>query len=205
MKTKSLILITALVLWPTLALHASVDATLTLDLKCYTQQSFTSYGVVDTGHVATLRLDSKQLLYLLGKQLNHVFANGSQLKIAVNGNVYVADPKGTLIQDVSEYIYAKIDDQPRLVNGQRNRSTDREYTQNYFPITLTIDLMVLQATVKGIMLEKLSVTAADRFGVHRITDLSSSTINGSGIYNGKLAYFDGSLKLRALTASILDQ
>ena len=71
MKAKLIpILAAGLFLMPAQPLRASVDCLMSLVANCYYQQKFTSVGTVTTGHVDMVRVDSKQLLLLLEKELN---------------------------------------------------------------------------------------------------------------------------------------
>jgi hypothetical protein len=197
MKTKplSLILTSSLLLWAALPLHASVDSMLTLVVKCYTQEKTSMDGLTEYGRVDTYRLDAKQLLKLLEKQLNVNYPNGSQLKVAVDGKVYVTDSKAKVLADVSSYLHATLDQTILLFNGNRNHTTGRENTRNYFPIALTFNLLTLQGSVNGLANEHYTSSLPNKFGIRNINGVSTSTVNGNGSFVGKLAYFDGSLKL----------
>ena len=194
------ILAAGLFLLTALPLHASVDSMLTLVLNCYYQQKVATAGTVIAGNVDIVRVDSKQLLILLEKERGAKFPQGAQLKVATDGRVYVVDAKGVVITEVSTYLYATLNDGVRLLNGQRNLATGQENTRNYYPITLTFNFSTLKGSVKGVLMENLVVGAPDRYGFHVSTGKSSSTVNGSGFYNGKLAYFDGTLNLLGRTS-----
>ncbi len=200
-----LILATSLFVLAAPALHAGVDSALTLTLTCYTQEKVTSSGDNDTGKVNAMRLNAKQLLSLLAEQINVNFPNGSQLRVADDGKVYVADSNGVRLRDVNAYFQANLNENARLFDGSRNRVTGQENTQSYFPVTFTINLAVLKGTVRGLLIEKFTVSSADRYGVQRINQDGSSTVNGSGTYNGGDAYFDGTLKIKGQTASLSSQ
>ena len=169
---------------------------LTLTMNCYRQQRYVTTGTNISANVDTVRIDSKQLLTLLEKELSRKFPQGAQLKVATDGKVWVTDSKAVPITEVSAYLNATLDDGVRLLNGQRNLATGQENTRSYYPITLTFNFSTLQGSVKGILMENLVVGSPDRYGFHIGTEKSAGTVNGSGSYNGNPAYFDGSLKLQ---------
>ena len=183
-----------------LPLHASVDSILILAVNCYYQQKVATAGTLIAGNVDIVRVDSKQLLILLQKELAMNFPRGAQLQLATDGKVYVVDSKSVMVTDVSTYISATVDDGVRLLNGQRNLATKQENTRNYYPITLTFNFATLQGTIKGILMEKLVCSAPDRYGFNVTAEKSNATVNGSGSFNGNVAYFDGTLSLLGKTA-----
>jgi len=194
------ILAAGLFLLPALPLHASVDAMLTLAVNCYYQQKVATTGVITAGVVDSVRVDSKQLLVLLQKELLVTFPRGAQLQVATDGKVYVVDSKAVMITEVSTYLQATVDDGVRLLHGQHNLATKQQNTRNYYPITLTFNFAKLQGTIKGLLIERLTCGAPDRYGFNVTMEKSSATVNGGGIYNGKDAYFDGVLVLLGKTA-----
>ena len=200
MKAKLIpILAAGLFLMPAQPLRASVDCLMSLVANCYYQQKFTSVGTVTTGHVDMVRVDSKQLLLLLEKELNMKFPAGAQLQVATDGKVNVVSSKSVFIADASTYLSATLDDGVRLVDGPVNAATKQENTRNYYPITLTFNFSVLQGSIKGVLLEKLLTTAPDRYGFNVTTSDCTAAVNGSGVYNGKAAYLDGNLVLKGKT------
>jgi len=194
------ILAAGLFLLSALPLHASVDSILTVVVNCYYQQKVSTAGDNIAGNVNIVRVDSKQLLVLLQKELAVNFPRGAQLELAADGKVYVVDAKAVVVTDVSAYISATVDDGVRLLNGQRNLATKQENTRNYYPITLTFNLATLQGTIKGIMMENLVAGAPDRYGFNITTERASATVNGAGSFNGKTAYFDGTVSLLGRTS-----
>lgn len=191
-----------LLLLPALPLQASVDSMLTLVLKCYTQDKISTAGTTDTGRVAVARIDSKQLLILLEKQLNVNFPRGAQLKVTVDGKVYVTDSKAVVLNDVSTYLQATLDRDNRLFHGTLHGDTGQENSQSYFPLTLTFNLLTLQGTITGIAIEKFTASAPNSYGIQHISGQSASTVNGMGSFNGRVAYFDGSLRLTGKSESV---
>ena len=134
------ILAAGLLLAPALPLHASVDSNLTLEVKCHTQQKFSTSGPNEYGSVRTVRLDAKQLITLLAKQLSKKFPSGAQLKVATDGKVFVTDSKGTVLNDVTAYLKADLNQKQLLFNGSANTATGKENSKNYFPLSLAIKL-----------------------------------------------------------------
>lgn len=203
MKSKSLklILSAGLFLFPAIS-QASVDSLLKLELKCYFQERITQSDTKETGRVKIARFDSKQLLKIISKEAGVRFPGGSQLKVASDGKVYVADNKGRLVRNVSNYLKAEIDDQNSLFDGQYNRETGKEHSRNYFPIAFTINLPELKGTVEGIAIEDFKAYAADNLGVQRLTGKTASAVNGKGSIEGKLAYYEGMLRLDGKQAVI---
>lgn len=201
MKAKLIpILAAGLFLLPAQPLRASVDSLMSLVANCYYQQKVATTGSVTTGNVDMVRVDSKQLLLLLEKELGMRFPAGAQLQVTTDGNVNVVSSKSVFIADASAYLSATLNDGVRLVDGQRNAVTKQENTRNYYPITVTFNFAVLQGSIKGILLEKLVCSAPDRYGINVTTSNSSATVNGSGLYNGVVAYLDGALILKGKTA-----
>jgi len=194
------ILAAGLFLLTALPLHASVDSILTVVVNCYYQQKISTAGDLIAGNVDIVRVDSKQLLVLLQKELAVNFPRGAQLQLAADGKVNVVDAKSVVVADVSTYIVATLDGGVHLLNGQRNLATKQENTRNYYPITLTFNLSTLQGSIKGILMENLVAGAPDRYGFNVTTEKSNATVNGSGSYIGKQAYFDGSLTLLGKTS-----
>jgi len=201
MKAKlNAILAAGLFLLPALPLHASVDSILTVVVNCYYQQKVSTAGDTIAGNVDIVRIDSKQLLVLLQKELAVYFPRGVQLELAADGKVYVVDAKSVVVMDVSTYISATVDVGERLLNGQRNLATKQENTRNYYPITLTFNLVALHGTIRGIMVESLTAGAPDRYGFNITNEKGNAIVNGSGSFNGKTAYFDGTLNLLGRTS-----
>lgn len=206
MKSSLLKILTAtgLFLLSGVSLQAQIDSILTLDLRCYYQAKFTSSAARDTGKVPVVRLDSKQLISLLAKQVGVRFPGGSLLKIAPDGSVFVANSKGQPLGDVSRFFKAKVDHKNSLFHGTRNNVNLREVGRYYYPLTLTIDLPDLQFTVSGIVNETYKVSGENQLGVQITHSVGFSEINGKGTVDGKPAYFIGDLKLRGKEADIIN-
>lgn len=191
-----------LLLAPALPLHASVDSNLTLELKCHSQQKFSTSGPNEYGSVRTVRLDAKQLLTLVAKQLKVKFPSGAQLKVATNGKVYVTDSRGTVLNDVSPYFKANFNPKSHLFNGSANTVTGKENSRNYFPFGFTINLPGLGGTVRGIGVENFKVTSPNSDGIQITTGNIETLVNGKGKVDGGLALFDGSLYLKGREATV---
>lgn len=197
------ILAAGLLLAPALPLHASVDSNLTLEVKCHTQQKFSTSGPNEYGSVRTVRLDAKQLITLLAKQLSKKFPSGAQLKVATDGKVFVTDSKGTVLNDVTAYLKADLNQKQLLFNGSANTATGKENSKNYFPLSLAIKLPGLSGTVKGIAEENFKVTSPNSDGVQITTGNIETEVNGKGKSEGNLALFDGSLYLKGRSATVV--
>lgn len=204
MKSKSLNLLIAagLSLFPALT-HASVDSFLKLDLTYYYQEKSSSTEDGNSGKVKTARLDAKQLLDLIGKQLGANFPKGSQLKVAVDGKVYVTDSDGNTLRDVSQYLEANISTKNRLFDGAVNHVTRKEDSRNYFPISFTVELPGLEGTVEGIAIESFKVAPANKDGVQISTGQIDSKVSGKGLVGAGTAYFEGTMQLKGRQAIIL--
>ena len=201
MKAKLIpILAAGLFLLPAMPLRASVDSILTVVVNCYYQQKIATAGDLIAGNVDIVRIDSKQLLTLLEKELNTKFPQGAQLQLAADGSVNVVTSKAVLITNVDTYLSATVDGGVHLLNGQRNTATKQENTRNYYPITLTFNFTTLQGSIQGIVMENLVAGAPDRYGVNVTTEKANATVGGSGTYAGKVGYFDGTLTLLGKTS-----
>lgn len=199
---KLTLLAAGLLLAPVLPLHASVDSNLTLELKCHTQQKFSTSGPNEYGSVRTVRLDAKQLIVLVAKQLSKKFPSGAQLKVATDGKVYVTDSQGNVLNDVSPYFKASLNQRQLLFNGSANTATGKENSRNYFPIAFTINLPGLGGTARGIAVEDFKVTSPDSDGIQITTGNIETLLNGKGKVDGGLALYDGSLYLKGREATV---
>lgn len=204
MKSKSLNLLIAagLFLFPALT-HASVDSFLKLDLTYYYQEKLSSNEEGNSGKVRIARIDAKQLLDLIGKQLGANFPKGSQLKVAVDGKVYATDSDGNTLRDVSQYLEAKVSTKNRLFDGNVNHVTRKEDSRNYFPISFIIELPGLEGTVEGIAIETFKVGPPNKDGVQITTGQISSTVNGNGMVGVGAAYFEGTMELTGRQATTI--
>jgi len=204
MKSKSLHLILAagLFLFPALSVHANVDSILKLDMKGYFQAKYSATDSRESGQVGVVRMSSKQLIKLLSRQVGIRYPGGSRLKVAADGSVYIADAKGNIVGDVSEYFGAKADIANSLIHGKRNLVNGTERSKNYYPITFTINLPGLQGTFEGLVIEEFSVSAPSGAGVQFTTGTANSRVSGEGRINGKPAFFEGNLNLKGREASL---
>lgn len=191
-----------LFLYPALLVQASVDSFLKVDLKCYYQDKISSSASKESGKVKTLRLDSKQLLKILGKQSGVKYPGGSQLKVSVNGKVFVTDSKGNKLSNVSQYFQVDLGVENSLFDGKYYPETGKENSTNYFPISLTINLDQLQGVVQGIAIENLKIDKADNYGIQKVKGKTESSVNGNGSVEGGLAYYEGELKLDGKNAIV---
>jgi hypothetical protein len=98
------LLITSLFLGSAIALQASVESVLKLELLCYTQKKTSASDTTERGSVDRFRVNSKDLLRLISKQLATRFPSGSKLQVAVDGSVYVADSKGKWLGEAIDYL-----------------------------------------------------------------------------------------------------
>ncbi len=191
-----------LLLLPWLPAAASVDSNLTLELKCHSQQKFSTSGPNKFGSVRTVRLDAKQLLILVAKELSVKVPSGAQLKIATNGSVFITDFEGSVLHDVSRYFKARLDTNNLLFNGSANSQTGKEISRNYFPLAFIIGLPGLQGTVSGIAVENLKVTSPSSDGIQITTGNIETLISGKGSVDGGIALYDGSLYLKGRKANV---
>jgi hypothetical protein len=192
-KTKTLLLAAGLLLFPALSAHASVDSILRIDLRCYYQKSASAKGPNDYGDVGQIRINAKHLIALTGKAMGKRFPDGGQLKVTVDGRVFVTDSDGDVISNVSKYIQVKLVTSERLFDGKANRETLVEGSKNYFPLALTFQLPGLKGSVEGIGIEEFRVSSANSVGVQIVSGEIDATVNGKGAVDGKLAYFTGEL------------
>lgn len=197
-----LLLASTLFLLPSLTAQASVDSTLRLDIKCYYQ--FKSYisGVKSVGIAKIVRLDSKQLIVLLGKQAGINYPGGSQLEVAVNGQVFITDSSGDRLGNVSKYLRADLNTQSRVFNGSRNNETGQETSRNYFPVSFTMDLPAVKGTVYGMANELFKVTPPTGDGLQLVIGHTDADVNGNGKFSGATAFYNGTLALDGRKATI---
>lgn len=202
MKLKTFLLSSALLLASGPALHASMDSVLTLDLKCFYQDSSVVKGDTQYGKAGILRVDSKQLIILIGRESNIKFPGGSQLTVMMDGKVFVTPPKGEAPTDVTRYISATIASDKAVYNGSYNFKTGQQNRRNYYPITLKIKLPALNATIKGTATEDLNTRKPDTDGVQISTSATKSTVSGDGWSKDKRAYFEGTLSMKGRQAVV---
>ena len=204
MKSKSfaLLLTAGLFLIPALSAQASVDSTLRLDIKCYYQLKTAVSGVRELGYAKVVRLDSKQLLVLLSKQVGIKYPGGSQLEVDTDGRVFVTNSAGDRLGNVSKYFQATLDTQSRVWDGFHNTATNQETTRNYFPVSFTIDLPALKGTVSGMANELFKITPPTGDGLQLIIGHTDGDVNGSGTFGGARAYYNGKFALDGRKAVI---
>jgi hypothetical protein len=205
MKSKSLtiLLATGIFLLPGLSAQASVDSTLKLEAKFFYQLRDSVRGDKEIGSIKAVRIDSKQLLILLSKQAGIKYVGGTQLEVAVDGQVYVTDSKGNRLGNVSKYFQATFDTQSRLFGGSRNVKTGQEISRNYFPVSFTIDLPQLKGTLKGLASELFKVTTPTKDGVQITSGTTTADVDGKGNFAGALSYFDGKITLVGRQAVVI--
>lgn len=196
-------LISSLSLLGTLASQAGVDSILSLKLVCYYQDKTTSNDTVINSTGATVRLDSKQLLSLLSKKLGVKYPGGTQLKVSTEGAVFIADSKGKVLGDVSDYLQMQFKTDESIFTGRRNLQTGFEVSRNYYPVSFTIDLPGLTGTVSGVAIENFSVSNPNRDRVQISIGNTSASVNGQGLVDGKLGYYEGSVTLKGREAVVL--
>jgi len=204
MKSNSLklILSAGLFLLPAMSLQAGLDTVLKVELNCYFQAKTSLSGNIDAGKVGNVRLNSKQLLTLIGRERGIRFPYGSQLKVTDVGYVYVADSNGNSILDASPYVQVTFFKGKELLNGKINIANGKEDTRTYYQLALRLNLTTLKGTLRGIGIEDLIVTAPDRDGIQIARGNTDSTVNGKGIVNGGTGYFDGRINLKGRSAVI---
>ncbi|MEO5711941.1 MAG: hypothetical protein ABIT37_00485 [Luteolibacter sp.] len=200
--TYKLLLASGLFLLPALSAQASVDSTLRLDIKCYYQLKTYVSGVKSIGTAKVVRLDSKQLIVLLGKQVGIKYSGGSQLQVAVNGQVFITNSAGDRLGNVSKYLKADLDTQSRVYDGFHNNQTNQETTRNYFPVSFTMDLPGVKGTVYGMANELFKITPPTGDGLQLTIGHTDADVNGSGSFSGALAHYNGKLALDGRKAII---
>ena len=204
MKSNSLkfLLSAGLFLAPALSVQAGLNARLKVDVNCYFQSKTAVSGGVESGKVGIVRLDSKQLLTLIGKEKGVRFANGSQLVITDEGATQITDASGTFLMDVSNLVRMEFQKADELLSGKVNLSNGKEDSRTYYPISLTLNLSTLKGTLRGIGIEDRLTTAPNGDGVQIIRGNTDSSVNGKGMVNGGLGYYEGTINLKGRNASI---
>jgi|GEM_PF-4169440 len=200
--TFKLLLASGLFLLPALSAQASVNSTLRLDVKCYYQFKTSVSGVKSIGIAKVVRLDSKQLIVILGKQAGIRYPGGSQLEVTVNGQVFITNSKGDRLGNVSKYLQANLDTQSRVSDGFHNNQTNQETTRNYFPVSFTMDLPAVKGTVYGMANELFKITPPTGDGLQLTIGHTDADVNGTGSFSGALAHYNGKLALDGRSASI---
>ena len=203
-KTLQLLLAAGLLICPALAEETSVNSTMTLNMKCYFQQSGTPTGTVGAGKVGVFRVDSKQLLKLAGSQLGIGFPSGTRLLATADGGVFAVNQKGVVIRDLSTFFSLKRDTENLLFDGRSKQPAGQQTSKNYYPATFTMNVAGLTGTVGGLLIETFKITAPDKFGVRRISSDSTTSVSGKGTYGSSLSYYDGDFKLSGKTALVQD-
>jgi hypothetical protein len=202
--TKSLLLAAGFLLLPAVAANASVDSILRVDLECFYQKSLSSSANNDYGSVGRTRINSKHLIALIGRAMDRRFPDGAQLKVAVDGRVFVSNSKGDVIVNASRYIQVNFEADERLFDGKINHKTGVENSRNFFPVAMTINLPTLKGAVEGVGTEDMQVTAANRVGVQIATAVLQTTASGKGELSGKPALFTGKLNFNGREALLSD-
>lgn len=189
-------------LLPTLSLHATVDSVLKIDLNSYYQSKKSKGSKFASGKVTTVRVDSKQLLKLLGQEKGVRFPSGSRLMVTDVGYVYVANSKGQEVIDAAPYVQVAYGKSEELFDGKVNVTNGKENARTYSMIQLSLDFPTLEGTLEGVAIEKVKVNAPDRDGIQKSRTETKSTINGEGVINGGTGYFDGKVNLKGRGAVI---
>ena len=192
-----------LFLLPAGSLHAELDSVLKLDVNCYFQSKESTSNKAFTGKVGKVRLDSKQLLKLIGNQKGVKFPKGSILMVADDGSVFVADSKRTFIADANAFVQLVFERDVELFNGRLNLDTGKEDSRTYYPLALKLKLANIEGTLHGIGIEKLFVGEPKKTGIQLTRGHTKSDINGKGTLNGGLGYYEGKIDLKGKTASPL--
>ncbi len=192
-----------LFLLPAASLHAELDAVIKLDVHCYFQSKESTSNKALTGKVGKTRLDSKQLLKLIGNQKGVKFPKGSLLMADENGNVFVADSKRTFITSADEYVRLAFDRDGQLFSGRLNLKTGKEDSRTYYPLALKLNLASIEGTLRGIGIEKRFIGEPKKTGIQLTRGNTQSDINGDGILNGGTGYYEGKIDLKGKTASPL--
>ena len=187
---------------PFISSHARADSVVTMEMKYHIQQKSSTSGDYDYGTVRTVRLDAKQLMALVARELNMKFPSGAQLRVADDGRVTVTDSRGGTIADVSRFLSANLGIDKRLFHGRANVVTGEESSRNYYPLALKMKLAALRGTVRGIATEDFKVTYPNRDGIQFTTSAVETPVNGKGKANGRTAYYDGHIYLKGRDARI---
>lgn len=204
MKSNSLktILFAGLFLLPAMSLQAGLNATLRVDINCYYQAATSVSGGVESGRIGIVRLDSKQLLTLVGREKGIKFANGTLILVSDDGVVFVGDAQGNSIMDISDLVQVDFQKKEELLGGKVNLTNGKEDSRTYFPLSLTLNLSTLKGTMRGIGIEDRIATAPSGDGVQIIRGSTDSAVSGKGQVNGGLGYFEGRINLKGRNASV---
>lgn len=204
MKTKILRVILPSLLFFAGALNseARIDSELDLDLKCYFQNSLVVTNSRETGQLATGRVNSKDLMRLIGQQSGVSFRNGSKLKMATDGKVYVETPDGSVRTDVSQYVMGYPETADQAIDGSYYFDSNRENRRYFYRIQIQINIGNLQGVVSGLTEESINASPPNRYDVQIVKSSGKSVVNGKGLFQGKLAYFDGKLTLKGSQAVV---
>ncbi|MEO5914700.1 MAG: hypothetical protein ABIS50_10735 [Luteolibacter sp.] len=204
MKSNSLkfLLSAGLFLLPAMSLQAGLNATLQVDINCYFQAKTGISGGVESGQVGVVRLDSKQLLTLIGKEKGIKFANGTLLMVSDDAVVFVADAQGNSIMDVSNLVKIVFRKGHELLHGKVNLTNGKEDSRTYYPISLTFNLTTLKGSLDGIGIEDRLTTAPDGDGVQIIRGNTDCSVNGKGLVNGGSGFYEGTINLKGRNASV---
>ncbi len=204
-KRTTALLLATFSLLGSLASKASIESTLTVKMLCYYQSKLVSNGGFVSASGATVRLDSKQLINILAKKLDIRYPNGSQIRVTPDGAVFIADPRGKSLGDVSDYLKFQFDGNAQIFTGKQNTLTGAETSRNYFPVTFILNLPGLTGSVSGVAIENLSVSNPNRDRVQLSATTTTSNVNGKGLVEDKLGYYEGSLVLSGRSAVVQPQ
>ncbi|NJM37096.1 MAG: hypothetical protein HC845_04030 [Akkermansiaceae bacterium] len=180
----------------------ATDSEIKMNLTSYVQKERSVSSTTERGKVDKVRLSSKDMLKLLSKEAEVDVSGGSKLIFDETGKVFIVDPSKNRRIDVTRYMSAELDLSTQLFGGAKNLETQKEESRRYFPVTFTMTLSGLNASVQGLVIEKFKKTAADEDGIQRVKASSETAFNGQGAINRKTAYFDGNITIMSRSATI---
>jgi hypothetical protein len=206
MKSKpfKLFLSAAVLLVSSLGAQASVDSALSLDLTSFYQESYSVKGDIENGKSTKVRVNSKDLITLIGREAKIGFKNGSKLMVGTDGSVYVASPDGKTHTDVSAYLTSSVPAEGAVVDGKLNLSTGQQDRRNYYILTLELNLPEIRGTVTGVATETFSVSKPTRDGVQIFKGSTKASVSGQGYTRSKTSFFQGSATLKGREAAVLN-
>jgi hypothetical protein len=191
-----------LFLLPAVSSKAGLNTVIKVDINCYFQAKVSASGGVDAGKVGIVRLSSKQLLNLIGREKGIRFPATTQLMADDRGNVYAANSDGDPIMDASPYIRLEFYKGSELLNGKVNVATGKEDSTSHYRLALKLKLTNLVGTLRGVAVENLLVTAPNKDGTQIARGNTDSSVNGKGRVNGGTGYYDGKINLKGRNAVV---
>lgn len=185
------------------AAQARVDSELAVTVKYRYQRTAKVTNGVEKGTYGEARLDSKQLLNLIGRDANRSFKSGSKLMITPEGDAYVLSRDGKERTDVSGFLSVEFEDSPVVFGGNRNLESGVANQRLFYPMKVTVNLSSLKATFSGIADEKTVTGKADRTGVQITTSTIQSMAVGTGSYGTGVVFGDGTIQLKGKVAEVV--